>query len=87
MAKKEMKEQMGAIARKMPEMKPRIDVNSKDIPAIKDWEVGKNYEVRMKMKMIEKRQGNRYPMEGESADKTIRAAFECVDMKPETHKE
>ena len=34
----------------MPEMKPMIHLNSKDLPAIKNWKVGGKYKVTMMLK-------------------------------------
>ena len=83
MEKKKVKSvmQADAIARKMPEPKPRLNLTSKKLAAIKDWDVGESYVVTVKITMKEKRQGQMYVPYGEKPDNdTIRAEFEIDDV-------
>ena len=73
---------------KMPERKVIIsDVTEDDLPQIKDWEVGKKYEVKMMVKMVSKRQGSEYPdpwmSEEEKKKKNkMRSSFESISVEP-----
>jgi hypothetical protein len=49
---KEIKGKSMAKESKEPEYKPTIYFDDKQLPAIKDWEVGKTYVVAMKIKMV-----------------------------------
>ncbi len=35
----------------MPQMKPCLYVSDKDLPEIKDWKIGEDYEIMVKVKM------------------------------------
>lgn len=74
------KGQMEAIHAKMPEPKPRLNLNSKKLPAIKNWDVGETYTVTAKIKMREKRQGELYTT-GEPDNETVRAEFEIESVE------
>lgn len=64
---------------------PKISLNDKQLADIKDWEVGKEYEICLKVKMIAKRQGNEYPMPDEkNTDKTINATFDVTEVEVDT---
>lgn len=44
-----LKKQIGAIE---IEMKPRLYLDSKILPAIKDWEVGEEYDILLRVKQV-----------------------------------
>ena len=39
------------------DMKPTIDLNTKNFPTIKNWEVGKDYTISVKVHVTRKQQG------------------------------
>lgn len=51
---------------------PSIHLNQKQLPEIKDWEVGKNYEIALKVRQTSKR---------EDDDKKISGSFDIVGIK------
>ena len=57
-------------------MKPMMDLNSKDLPEVAKWEVGKEYNVMLKVKMKRKSQGG-YGV----PDNQISGSFEIVSTK------
>jgi hypothetical protein len=52
--------------------KPSISITADDLPAIKDWKVGKSYELKVTAKMVYMSEGDRYgdEYEGESSLKS-----------------
>lgn len=63
------------------------DVTEEDLPEIKDWEVGKKYEMKVTMKLISKRQGEEYPSPWASEEEKKRknkmeSSFEVIDVEP-----
>ncbi len=46
------KDQLKAIAMSMPDMKPRFSLDTSDLKDIKNWKVGKEYDLEMKVKMV-----------------------------------
>lgn len=79
MAKKTVKEVNAAMD--MPEYKPRLTVNVKQLPDIKDWEVGKTYTLEIKGKMISKSQG------GWDGSQPLEATFEVAGAKTDDETE
>lgn len=65
----------------MEEMKARLELNVKDLPQIKDWDVGETYELTLKGKMISKSEG------GYSGDQPLRATFEVSKVSNEEDEE
>lgn len=61
-----------------PEIKPSVYLKSKDLPQIKDWEVGNKYTLLMRVKQTSLSE-NEY--EGR---KEMSASFEILDVKPKT---
>lgn len=57
MAKKSKKTVAQAMDVKMPEFKPRLTVNVEQIPEIKDWSVGEEYDLNIRGKMVAVRDG------------------------------
>lgn len=58
--------------------KPSLSVDSKDLPAIKDWSVGKTYTFTVKAKMVYVSEGDEYgdyEDEGGGDNKRMRARF------------
>lgn len=71
---------------------PTIRFDDKQLPEIKDWEVGKEYRIVLTVKQIAKRQGEEYPgfnMDGtkKAPDKTISATFKVEDVEVEPEPE
>lgn len=62
-----------AYAGEIPEMKPRMSIDSKDLPEIKNWKIDKEYTVTVNIKMIGIHK--RYEGDGVCAD------FEVLDTK------
>lgn len=61
----------------MPEMKARLEVNAKDLPQIKDWDVGKEYSLELTGKMVSKSEG------GYDGTQPLRATFEVSKVTNE----
>jgi hypothetical protein len=69
--------------------KPTLSLDAKDLPAIKDWAVGKTYEVTVKAKLVFMSEGDEYgdyEGEGKERRKTQRARFRIVSVKESTKK-
>ncbi len=71
--------------------KPSLSVDETDLPAIKNWVVGKTYEVTAKIKMTFQSEGSEYDypvgMMGEASEKPkMRARFRILDITPEKEK-
>ncbi len=65
--------------------KPRIRLDEADLPAIKDWEVGKTYTVTAKVKMVHQSEGNEYDdysPDGESKKPVMSATLKVISMSP-----
>ena len=76
MAKKSKKNQMNAIA--SPErMYPEIHVTSKDLPEIKDWKVGKKYNLMVEAEQV----GLHKDMYGDNKNE-VSARFRITSIKP-----
>ncbi len=62
---------------------PSVRVTDKDLPAIKDWAVGKTYTVTMKVKMVHHAEGKEYSgLESDKNPKEHSAKLEIVSIKP-----
>lgn len=58
------------VERKAPKPpKPSVRVTEDDLPAIKNWSVGKKYEVHATVEMRGHSKGNRYGFDGDSKKK------------------
>ncbi len=57
----------------MPHLPETFSLDEDDLKDIKGWKVGKTYDLSMTVKMTGQRQ--------DTADKTIRASFEIVDVQ------
>lgn len=68
MENKKKKDQMQAMEG-MVVMAPSINLSEGELPAIKRWEVGKEYTVKLKVKQTSKSEG---------ADKKVKASFEVL---------
>lgn len=66
----------------IPESKPRVEFLGQDIPEIKDWNVGKEYVLKVKVKMVSKREGN----EWNDKDTETRASFKVTAVGVEKPK-
>jgi len=62
---------------------PTLRLSEEDLPEIKEWSVGKEYTVTLKVRMISMNQGSEYAEEGDKPDKTVRASFKVVDVTGE----
>lgn len=63
--------------------KPSLSIDSKDLPAIKDWKIGKTYELVVKVKLVNLSLGDGYddyPSESD-APKVERARFRVTNVK------
>lgn len=68
--------------------KPHIHVTEDNLPEIKDWEVGKTYEVVVQVKMISKSQGDMYmAMPGDMNQKKFSASLEVENMEVSEEKD
>lgn len=74
---------MKGIIGKMKRPKPAISLDDKDLPAIKDWEVGKTYEIKAKIKMTFQSKGDEYEYMSEGgSENAMRARFRIIDIEP-----
>ena len=74
MAKK-IKKQMDTVSEMV--YKPTLSVSTKQLPVIKDWKVGKEYELKVKTKMIGIREDN---YDEKNAGK-YEGTFEILEIK------
>jgi len=62
--------------------KPTLSLDAKDLPAIKDWKVGKSYKIEVTAKMVSMSEGNEYDYEDEDrAKQPMRARFQITSAK------
>jgi hypothetical protein len=55
--------------------KPSMSIDVHDLPAIKDWKVGKTYTLEVKARMVEINSGDEYDDELEENHRPIQARF------------
>jgi hypothetical protein len=67
------------------QIKNTLRLSDKELPDIKDWEVGKEYEVVLTVKMIAKRQGSEW--DTSSDNKEVNATFEITEAETEEEEE
>lgn len=66
---------------------PKISLTDKQLPDVKDWEVGKTYKIVLTIKQVAKRQGSEWdmPMREDGSkpkqDKTITGTFQVMDVE------
>jgi hypothetical protein len=61
--------------------KPTISVDATDLPALKDWQVGKTYELTVKAKLVFMSEGDEYSeYEDEDRKRPTRARFRVVKV-------
>lgn len=63
---------------KMEEPKPRIHLDSKVLPEIKNWSTGKEYTITLKVKMVSKNEGDEW---GENESDRVRAGFKIKSAR------
>lgn len=63
--------------------KPNLRVTDKDLPQIKDWEVGKKYRVTAHVEMQSHKQGDEYGYGDKEAKKEHSATLIIHKIKPE----
>ncbi len=63
--------------------KPTLSLDARDLPEIKDWAVGKTYDITVKAKLVFMSEGDEYGdyEEGDERRKTTRARFRIVSAK------
>jgi len=66
-----------------------LRVDADDLPEIKGWEVGKKYELEVKVKMIAKSEGDPYSIGPEDKKKKpkVEATFEVIEVEPQDDEE
>jgi len=73
-------------APKIRKYPPTLNVDDSDLPAIKEWQVGKTYECLVKMKQVSCRVSQGDSMmdgpESNSKKKIMHASFEIMDIEP-----
>lgn len=61
--------------------KPRISLDESDLPAMKNWEVGKMYNIMAKVKMVHQSEGEEYAYSDNEGEKPkMRATLKLVSM-------
>lgn len=72
---------------KMPKFKrpqPTISLEEVDLPAIKNWEVGKTYNIKAKVKMTFQSKGDEWESpEGVKGQNKMRARFKILSIQSE----
>ncbi len=68
--------------------KPSLSVDETDLPAIKNWDVGKTYTITAEVKMTFQSEGREYDeWPGEQSEKPkMRARFRILSITPEKEK-
>lgn len=68
--------------------KPSLSLDANDLPAIKNWTVGKTYEITVKAKLTFMSEGDEYSDydEGSERSKVQRAKFRVVSVKDSAKK-
>jgi len=71
--------------------KPSISLDATDLPAIKDWTVGKTYEITVKAKLTFMSEGDEYGEEYSDSErserkKVQRAKFHIISVKDSAKK-
>lgn len=72
------KKQKGLMA--IDKMPARLDLDATLLPDIKDWEVGKTYDIELKVKMVSQRQNDPY----DGGEKEMSAGFTIVSAKTDS---
>lgn len=67
---------------KVKRPKPTMSVEDQDLPQIKDWEVGKTYTVKAKIKMTYQSEGDEWESPDGQSKNVMRARFRILDIKP-----
>lgn len=71
------------VAKPVQKSKPVIHLSTDELAEIKDWEVGKTYELELTVKMVSKKEGREYEFDEESSDSTVRASFSVLSAETE----
>lgn len=66
--------------------KPTFTVTEKDIPAIKEWEVGGKYTLEIEVEMVSHSKGDQYGPESSKANKQHEARLKILSFDEETGK-
>lgn len=68
--------------KKYKEPEPEFGITAKELPAIKDWSVGKKYTLTLEVEMVSQSKGDQWDIpEGEKEPK-FRARFKILDASP-----
>ncbi len=68
--------------KKYEEPSPEFGITAKELPAIKDWSVGKKYTVTLEVEMVSQSKGDQWDIpEGEKEPK-FRARFKILGASP-----
>ncbi len=59
-------------------MKPTLSLDERDLPAIKNWSVGKRYQIMLTVEQTSMEKGDEYYEEGEGGSKKIHARFKVI---------
>lgn len=64
--------------------KPTISLDETELPAIKNWEVGKTYNVKASVKMVFQAEGNEWgEMVGQEQKPKVTARLKILSITPE----
>lgn len=78
---KEKKEQIAkSMSVPMGRPQPSLSLDDSDLPAIKEWEVGKKYEIRVNCELVNLSKGDSY-YEAEKGKKKYEARFKILSAK------
>ena len=78
---KESKMKKQAAAMKMMVMKPMFRLSSSELPALKNWEVGEEYNLLVKVRQVGKHVGEMHEEE-EGEQEGFHGEFEILKAKP-----
>lgn len=74
-------ESMGFVGGEKTNILPSFTINEKDLPEIKDWKVGSEYELSIKVKMSSFQKGDMYSTAKENVAKPATAKFEITEVE------
>lgn len=57
-----------------------MSLDVKDLPAIKDWKIGKTYTLQVKARMVEINSGDEYDDESEENHRPVNARFRITSV-------
>lgn len=83
MKKRSTSEGMMVTSEPYKKPKPSLMLTDKDLPAIKDWKVGKTYNMEIVVKMVHRAEGSEYEFERSDSDHRAKFEIMSIDSMPQ----